>query len=473
MLTQKQADDLRERADYWRTNPDKFVEDVFGVTLEDWQGKVLRALAVEDRIAVKSGHGVGKTACESWIIFWFVILHNDVKIPCTAPTASQLKEILWSELGKWHRKMLPELKGMIEVTSEHVRIKNDDSRFAVARTARKENPEAFQGFHATNLLFIVDEASGVEDIIFEVGQGALSTKGAKLLMCGNPNRRSGYFFRAFYGANSDDWFKITVSSTEVERCDIKFIEGIIKEYGEDSDVYRVRVLGQFPNSDVNSLIPADVVERARKGEGAISQRGQPIIFGVDPAWGGGDRTCVVMRTGRVITKMMDFKPTNPEEHLVELADYIAHQASIYKPDLINIDVGGVGAGVYDILHRYRVQNIRKVKFGGAASGAKGLFKNKRAQIWGLFREWLCDEPVKIPDEDDFCNDLTEIQAVPTIDGSLQLESKEVMKKRGVRSPDWGDACACTFAEPVNWLNAYEREKYDTGGDTYEGYESLT
>ena len=471
-MKQEHKDRILQKRKEWIDDPDMFVKDVFGVTPESWQSEALKALRDHDKIAVKSGHGVGKTACESWIIFWFVLLHNDVKIPCTAPTSSQLKEILWSELKKWHREMIEPLRNIIDITTEHVRLKNSDSRFAVARTARKENPEAFQGFHATNLLFIVDEASGVDDIIFEVGKGAMSTKGSKILMCGNPTRRSGYFFRAFYGANSDSWYKITVDCNTVERCDRVFIDDIITEYGIDSDVYRVRVLGEFPNSDINSLIPAAVVDAARKGEGVISQRGQPVIFGVDPAWGGGDRTCVVMRTGRVITALKDFKPINPEEHLVELADYIAEQARKYKPDLINIDVGGVGAGVYDILHRYRVENIRKVKFGGSATSKKYKYKNKRAEIWHLFREWLSDTPCKIPDDDDFCNDLTEIQSVPTMDGSLQLESKELMKKRGVRSPDWGDACACTFAEPVSWLNAFEREKHSTEGETYEGYESI-
>jgi hypothetical protein len=167
------------------------------------------------------------------------------KIPITANSQDQLRDVVWPELRKWRDKLPDPLRVEIDVTAERLFLKSAPEAFAVARTASKDNPEALQGFHEDNLLFVIEEASGIEDIVFEVAQGALSTPGAKVVMCANPTRTSGYFYDTHH-ALRPRWKTMRVNSEDVPRAR-GHIEDIIAKYGKDSNAYRVRVLGEFPD----------------------------------------------------------------------------------------------------------------------------------------------------------------------------------------------------------------------------------
>ena len=124
------------------------------VLTEEWQKKAMLAIKNNDRVAVKSGHGVGKSALESWIILWWLLTRYPAKVACTAPTGHQLSDVLWGEIAKWYRKLPVGLKSLLAVKNDRVELVSAPSEsFAVARTARKETPEAFQGFHSENMLF--------------------------------------------------------------------------------------------------------------------------------------------------------------------------------------------------------------------------------------------------------------------------------------------------------------------------------
>jgi len=177
---------ITERLRIWHKSPRKFVEQGLKVKPEKWQIKAMEAIRDNDRVAIKSGHGVGKSALLAWTILWWLLTRHPAKIACTAPTSHQLDDVLWGEVSKWSRQLPEGLKSLISVTSEKVFLNADPRQsFAVARTARKEKPEAFQGFHSDNMLFIADEASGVEPIIFEVAEGVMTEEGAKTLLTGN------------------------------------------------------------------------------------------------------------------------------------------------------------------------------------------------------------------------------------------------------------------------------------------------
>jgi phage terminase large subunit len=164
------------------------------------------------------------------------------------------------EIAKWYRTLPDPLKSLISVTSDKVFLNAaPNESFAVARTARKEKPEAFQGFHSENMLFIVDEASGVDPIIFEVGEGAMSTEGAKTLLTGNPTRTSGYFYDAFTKMKKW-WITSTVSCMDSTQATTKYVEQMAEKWGKDSNVYAVRVLGEFPKDDEDAVIPRSLVE---------------------------------------------------------------------------------------------------------------------------------------------------------------------------------------------------------------------
>lgn len=455
MLTTAQQHLLIDQRDIWYAKPEVFVKDMFGAEADAWQIEALKALANNNKIAIKSGHGVGKTAFLSWAIFWYVLLHADVKVPCTAPTSSQLKEILWSELKKWHREMMPAYKKMFEVNSEHVRFLNSDARFAVARTARKEQPEAFQGFHATNLLFVVDEASGVDDIIFEVGKGAMSTKGSKILMCGNPTRRTGYFFKAFYGDNSESWYKMTVNCEDIERCDREFIDDIIKEYGKDSDVYRIRVLGEFPTSEGSSFMDCTAIDKA--SHITMPKSTGKLVLGVDVARFGDDKTVLTWRRGRKVERIEKYRNKDTMETVGMVVNAIRDD-KVFKA---YIDVCGLGAGVVDRLMEmgYQMETVAV----NAANKAMNpdQYNNKRTEMWGNMREWFADEAgVKIPKDEGLINDLMAPRYKYDSSGRLCLEGKDEMKKNGYRSPDCGDSLALTFAYPLN-INSYKPLDMDT------------
>ena len=176
-----------------RADPTLFVEEVLGATPQKWQAKALDAIAKHDRVAIKSGHGVGKTAFESWVVLWWLMTHYPCKVAVTANSAHQLSDVLWTEIDRWARNMPPAFKELLEFKADKIALKGAPDSFAVARTSRRENPESLAGFHSPHMLFVVEEASGVPNVIFETASGALSTPGAKIIMCGNPTRSDGYF----------------------------------------------------------------------------------------------------------------------------------------------------------------------------------------------------------------------------------------------------------------------------------------
>ena len=142
-------------------DPVFFVENILQAEPQWWQASALRAVASHDRVSIKSGHGVGKTAFQSWLVLWWLFSHYPCKVAITANTAHQLSDVLWSEIDKWARKLPDGFKSLLEFKSDKISLRGASDSFAVARTSRKENPEALQGFHSENMLFLVEEASGV------------------------------------------------------------------------------------------------------------------------------------------------------------------------------------------------------------------------------------------------------------------------------------------------------------------------
>ncbi len=241
-----------------KSNPLIFVTDVLGVTPEPWQAEALEAVGQHDRVSIRSGHGVGKTSLHAWLVLWFLLTHQNCKVPVAANSQDQLRDTIWPEIAKWHRQLPDALKAMIDVQAERIVVVQDpEGAFAVRRTASKENPEALQGFHADHLLFLIDEASGIPDVVFEVGMGALSTPGAKVLMAGNPTRTSGFFYDTHHSLRNR-WHTMHVSCLDVPRAQ-GHIEDIRAKYGDNSNAWRVRVLGEFPTADDETVIPLELV----------------------------------------------------------------------------------------------------------------------------------------------------------------------------------------------------------------------
>lgn len=336
--------------------------------------------------------------------------------------------------------MAPWWKDQIRITADKVTLAGS-SGMIVARTARPEKPDALQGFHAENILFLIDEAAGVPTSVFEVARGALSTAGAKVVMTGNPTRLNGYFHAAFHSAR-DTWIRLQFSCLDSPLVGKNYAEEIAAEYGEDSDVYRVRVLGDFPRSGFASLIPLDLVMAAMGRDLALySMDHAPKIIGVDPAWHGNDRSAIVYRRGldsKILFVERGFDTTR-------LTTVTAQFCDQYDPDALFIDQTGVGAGVVDQTKNLGLNPI-PVAFSASPISAD-RFANRRAEMWWNLKEWL-EQGGTLPNVADLKDDLTGPEYHYTATGKVQLEAKDDMKKRGLASPDIGDAYALTFAAPV-------------------------
>ena len=397
---------------------------------------------------IKSGHGVGKSAFLSWAALWWLMTRTPAKIGVTAPSAHQLNDVLWSEMQLWRMRLPEGLKQEILLTSEKMYLTSrPELNFAVARTARKEQPEALQGFHSANQLFLVDEASGVDDVIFQVGEGSMTTPGSKMVLTGNPTRTTGYFFRAFH-KNRERWYNMTVSVLDlIERgvpyADPSFPEAIAGDYGLDSNVYKVRVLGEFPTSEDDVVIPLHLVEEATKR--SIEPSGT-YRWGLDVARFGDDRTALAKRRGNVVREKIRFWRGKDLMQTVGLVKAEYDQERI-KPDEILVDVIGMGSGVVDRLRELGLP-VRGVNVAESAA-VKDKYMRQRDELWFECRDWLSERSCQLPDQDALIAELTSPKYEITSTGKLKVESKDDMKKRGMLSPDLADALLLTFAPGGN------------------------
>ena len=237
-------------------------------------------------ISISSGHGTGKSTLLSWVILWVGLFKYDAKIPATAPTAPQLTRLLLPEVRKWREKLPKELKECVTVKNDSVAFCNNNQ--CVARTARKEAPEGLQGFHATYLCWIIDEASGVSNTIFEAIEGSLTGNQHLRLLTANPTRTDGYFYNSQH-KNRELWKCHTFNAELSENVSRESIERKKKEYGADSDAYRVRVLGRFPRTSSDAVIPMYVIEDAINIGEDYNDYGAEV-WGLDYADAGDDRT---------------------------------------------------------------------------------------------------------------------------------------------------------------------------------------
>lgn len=423
----------------YRHNPLQFIVDVVGVEPTDQQAAGLLAVAAEGaKVSIRSGHGTGKTAMLAWLILWFLLTNYDAKVPCTAPTSHQLNDVLWAELFKWHNEMKPEFYRRLVYNSERIYLRGAEKlNFAVARTARKENPEALQGFHAKYLLFVVDEASGVDDSIFQVARGSLSSPGARVVLTSNPTRNTGYFYDSHH-INRQFWTPLCFDGAKSPLVDKQFITEISEEFGIDSDFYRVRVSGDFPKAEPDQLIPLDLIEQAIHRE-QINLDG-PIVWGLDPAYLGDCESALAIRQADVCKEVKAVRGYDNMELAGWVRQLYEDTPRELRPEKIIVDTIGYGAGVYDRLKElgYPVVGCNV----GRASNPK--YNSVRDELWWKYREWL-SERGKVPDDAKLIGQSTAIKLLPPqSSGRIRVESKDQMRKRNIVSPDRADALCLTF-----------------------------
>lgn len=473
-----QPDGLAEAIAKFDHNPLGFVLFAYpwgqpGTPLEDeapdiWQVNFLIALQEElekrrgpeaavqraIRMATASGHGIGKTTLVAWIIDWFMSTRVCPHIVVTANTATQLETKTWRELSKWHRLSINESWFTWTATKFYNKEK-PELWSAICQPWSKDRSEAFAGTHEKHVLVIYDEASAIDDVIWEVTEGAMTTPGAIWLVFGNPTRNVGRFrecFRKFRKV----WRVFQVDSRDARKSNKAEIEEWIESYGEDSDFVRVRVAGKFPRSSTSQFIPTDIVEAAqarwkarRRGKSGDDFEGWddgvpdtvPLILACDPARFGHNDSVIGLRRGSVFRVIARYNGLDT----VELAHRIAVFIQLHQPDAVFVDEPGIGSGVVDTL-RHLGYDVIGVNTGLPAFRSDQFF-NRRAEMWWLLRDWLKAGAI-LDDNKDLLTDLIGPEYGFAGRDLVQLETKEDMRLRNLPSPDLADCLALTFAAPV-------------------------
>lgn len=414
---------------------------------ELWQGNFLKDVGVakvegKRRFTVRAGHGVGKSTVEAWLVLWFLLFHRQVKVPVTANSQDQLRDVVWAEIALWHR-LLPEfLRNLVEVSTERVFVKADPTgSFAVARTARPEKPEALQGFHASVLAFFIEEASGIEDIIFETAGGALSSEDSWVFMFANPTRAEGYFYRSHTEAR-DRWRTYHVPCSASSRVSPNYARDMAAEYGADSNIYRVRVEGEFAEGD-DGLISLAICQAAVGRE--VGPTPVACVWGLDVARFGDDATALAKRRGNVlIEKVKEWRKLDTMQVAGLVMREWAETPVGERPAAINVDVIGLGAGVLDRLRELGVPAIG-VNVAEAPSTAPERFMRLRDELWWGLRDWLWSRAVSMPRDDALVAEMVGPTYRTESSGKIKVESKDDLKKRGRKSPNKADALCLTFA----------------------------
>lgn len=439
--------------------------------LEQWQDDFLRGFfigpdgkSVDDpRHSVRAGHGVGKGVVLAILALWFTLTSYDAKAVLTANSQDQLRTNNWPEIRKWHSKLPDELRDSIQIDEERLYVKAaPEMVFVVRRTASRSNPEALQGIHAKHVLYLIDEASGIPDIVFEIAQGSMSTAGAMACLFSNPTKTNGFFHQTHHKLRHR-WRTWRVNCETVPRAR-GHIQDVIDAYGKDSNRYRVRVLGEFPTQDDDTVIPLAIVEAARKRK--VETLSVRPVWGVDVARFGDDTSALAKRQGNVLLEPVKEWQGKDTMQLVGLivAEWHATDDDM-RPSEIMVDVIGIGAGVVDRLEELGLPVVG-VNVAESAS-VSDKYARLRDELWFKGKSWFAALDCSIPADDEKL--VAELTA-PTYDfasnGKHVVESKKDMRKRGLPSPNKADAFLLTFGTMDQKKKKLERYRPSQGGSSW-------
>jgi hypothetical protein len=424
------------------------------------------------RIAVASGHGIGKSALVGQLVSWGLDTCEDTRIVLTANTETQVRTKTWPEVLKWRSLAItkhwwkPTKTGIFSAFPGH-----SDQWRCDAVTWSEHNTEAFAGLHnkGKRIIIITDESSNIADKVWEVIEGALTDEDTEIiwLAFGNPTRNSGRF-RECFGKFRHLWKTRNIDSRDVEGTNKAYLDQMVATYGEDSDIVKVRVRGLFPSASSLQFISQSLVDAAQ-ARIVKADPTDPLVMGVDVARFGDDESTIYFRRGR------DARSIPPialrQIDTMQLSARVLELSRVYGATAIFVDEGGIGAGVVDRLRQLNAP-VFGVQFGGKPLGAVQLANgekvaNRRAEMWAIMREWL--NGGAIPAIDQLSADLTGLEYGFNTRDEIQLERKEHMKDRGLSSPDHGDGLALTFAMPVGAMELEDSAWDDAQPDEITGY----
>ena len=428
--------------------PLRLVTEVFGATPDPWQAEVLCAYGRgERRITIRSAPNVGKTTVAAWCIGHQLLTRFPQKCGVTAPSVPQLFDALYTEVKVWLRKLPPILHDLFDIKAERIELKEaPEDSFVTIRTARAEQPEAFQGLHREDgwVLIVFDEASGIPEPIYDANLSIMAGQNVQLLLLSNPIRTTGYFHDT-HMKYRDKWRTFKVSAFDCARVSKEFIQEVLDEYGEDSNAYRIRVLAEFPRGDWDAIIPFELLELAKKRE-AFPSPTAPMVWGLDVARFGDDMTALCKRKGNIVPEPIQVWQGLD---LMQTCGVVkaAYDMAILtdRPQEILVDAIGMGSGVCDRLRELGLP-ARAIQVSELPAMTQGVYRDLGTELCFLAKEWFVRRDCSIPQDEKF---IAEAAAVkydpPDSSGKMRRWSKLKTKKVLRRSPDRFDAFTLTFA----------------------------
>lgn len=422
------------------------------------QREILESLVAHRYTAVHSCHDSGKSFNASRAVSWWLSVHppGSAFAVTTAPTWPQVKAILWREIIKAHNS--GKLDGRITLDCEWYMGQTDRGLerelVAYGRKPADYDQAAFQGIHAQYVLVIIDEACGVPKTLFDAVDTLVTNEAARVLAIGNPDDPATQFAEVCKPGSGWNVIHIPYSDTPnftgedvpTELADQlisrTWVEERKKRWGEESPLYVSKVLGEFPEISDDTLISPKLIREAQERELPGRHKGR---YGLDVARLGRDETCVYRNRGGVIRLEGAWHKQDTMRTAGRAAKIIEETFGSVP---MNVDVIGIGAGVYDRINELGYP-VHPFNASEKARRPK-KFKNRRAEAYWSLREGFEEGLVDLdPADDDLAAQLGAIKYFITSKGQIQIESKEDMAKRGMPSPDRADAVMMSFVAPTN------------------------
>lgn len=434
----------------WHDDPVLFAKEALGITPWGRQEEILRAVATYPRVAIKSGHKVSKSNSVAILALWFARTRPGARVILTSASGRQVREILWRELTACYRRAKHPLGGkLFETPAGGLRFGGGREVLGFTTDA----PERFAGISGANLLFLLDEASGIPPSIYEAVEGNRAG-GARVALFSNPTQTAGEFFDAFHDKRHL-YHCLTVSSEEspnvTEGREVvlglatpEWIAEKRLEWGGDSPLFAVRVRGEFPTHASNAIIGLGLVEAARRRHDETRAEGL-LELGVDPARFGDDESVLVARRGKKVLALEAYQGLDGTELALKVLSLVRRLRKSHEPAVtVKIDPIGVGASPTDALRRFH-EEVDVVPLEASASASNAEYVRLRDELWFGVRDWLAAGGA-LPPDSKLEGEL--VAPTYTLDpkNRLKVESKDDIKKRLKRSPDRADALALAVYE---------------------------
>jgi hypothetical protein len=401
------------------------------------------------RMAVSSGHGVGKSVMVAWLVDWIMSTRPHAQGVITANTSVQLETKTWPAITRWTKLCLTAAR--FEINSARMYHKaHKESWFCTPQTCREENSESFAGQHAkdSTSFYLFDEDSAVPDQIHEVAEGGLTDGEPMIFLFGNATRSTGQFHRAVFGAERSRWTSVVVDSRESRFTNKVTIAEWEALYGEDSDFFRVRVRGLPPRaSDAQFIDQQRVIDAQKRTPHVLID--EPLLAGCDLAWGGGDDNVIRFRCGSDAKTIPPIRvkgefTRDPRVLTTRLAEVLSKTYHGRAVAMLFLDSAGIAGPIGQRLREMGYKQVRDVNFG--ADSPDPQCRYMRDYMWAKMKDWLLTGAIDASAELEA--DLLGPGLRPDSRQRVWLEAKEHMKARGIDSPDDADALALTFAQPL-------------------------